>query len=119
MPSLLDLIKTAGSQAVDAGSPVNIMFGEVVNSNPLSVKVDQRFTLTADFLILPESLTPLEIDLKHTHQYLNESVSSTTSESLPQKIIIRSGLKSGDKVIMVRVQGGQQYVVLDKVVIEL
>ncbi|HWQ41083.1 MAG TPA: DUF2577 domain-containing protein [Desulfosporosinus sp.] len=116
MASLLDVIKTAGMDAIGASNPVNIMFGEVVTANPLSVKVDQRFTLPADFLIVPESLTKYEVDLTHTHQYTDNGSPRNTVEALTAKIIIRPGLKAGDKVLLLRVQGGQKFVILDKVV---
>ncbi|MBS4172129.1 DUF2577 domain-containing protein [Bacillus sp. FJAT-49736] len=82
--SLLHLIKQAGADAVDAQNPVGIMFGIVSKINPLEVFVEQRFTLTEDFLVLTETVT-------------------------------KSGLKDGDKLILIRVQGGQEYIVLDKV----
>lgn len=116
MPSLLDVIKAAGIDAVGASNPVNIMFGEIVTVDPLSVKVDQRFTLPADFLIVPESLTKYEVDLTHSHQYTDNGSSRTTSTALTTKLVIRFGLKAGDKVLLLRVQGGQKFVILDKVV---
>lgn len=82
---MLDIIKQAGAGAVEAGSPVHLLFGEVVSANPLSVRVDQRFTLPWEFLILPESL-------------------------------LLRGVEQGDKVILLRMQGGQRYLVLDRVV---
>lgn len=116
MPGLLELIKTAGIDAVGASNPVNVMFGEVIGINPLSVKVDQRFTLTVDFLLVPESLTKFEIDLKHVHSYTDNGSVRSTSEALNEKIVIRSGLNAGDKVLLLRIQGGQKFVILDKVV---
>lgn len=116
MPSLLDVIKAAGMDAVGASNPVNIMFGEVITIDPFSVKVDQRFTLPADFLIMPERLIRYEVDLSHTHQYTDDGSARTTSEALTTKLIVRPGLKTGDKVLLLRVQGGQKYVILDKVV---
>lgn len=116
MPSLLDLIKTAGADAVNASNPVNVLFGEVITANPLSVKVDQRFTLPADFLVVPESLTRYEVDLKHFHRYPDDTQTEQTADALPEKVVIRPGLSPGDKVLMIRVQGGQRYIILDKVV---
>lgn len=113
--SLLDLVKQAGAGAVEAGNPVNILFGTVTKASPLEVNVDQRFTLTEEFFIIPERITRYEVDLKHTHQYTDDGSDMTTAEALPVKIIIRSGLQVGDKVLLCRVQGGQQYVILDKV----
>ncbi|MCR8645570.1 DUF2577 domain-containing protein [Paenibacillus sp. N1-5-1-14] len=110
--SLLNIIKSAGAGAVDAGNPVAMLFAEVTQMNPLELNVDQRFTLTEDFLIIPESLTRYEIDLKHKHDALGGS----TQDALPQKIVIREGLKNGDNVLLLRVQGGNSFIILDKVV---
>lgn len=109
---LLTAIKKAGVQAMGAENPVNVIFGEIMKANPLEVLIDQRFTLDADFLIIPETLTRYEVDLKHAHS----SGSGSTGESLTQKVVIRPGLQDGDKVILLRVQRGQKYVILDKVV---
>ncbi|MGO4693935.1 DUF2577 domain-containing protein [Paenibacillus sp. 2TAB26] len=96
--ALLESIKKAGAAAYAAGNPLAVMVGKVIQINPLVVNVDQRFTLSEDFLIIPESLVKYEIELQ-------------TSE----KLVIRTGLEAGDAVLMLRVQGGQQFVVLDKV----
>lgn len=77
--------------------------------------MDQKLILDEDFFIVPESLTRYEIDLRHTHAYINNSIESNINTSL-DKLLIREGLKQGDKVLLLRVQGGQQYVILDKVV---
>ncbi|MGG1635005.1 DUF2577 domain-containing protein [Paenibacillus sp. FSL K6-3182] len=96
--ALLESIKKAGAAAYAAGNPLAVMVGKVIQINPLEVNVDQRFTLSEDFLIIPESLVKYEVELQ-------------TSE----KLVIRTGLEAGDAVLMLRVQGGQQFVVLDKV----
>lgn len=119
--SLLDVIKQAGLGAVGATNPVALSNGTVMRVNPLEINVDQRFILTEDFLIVPESMTRYEIDLMHTHNFEDETAMTTrvkvTEEGLASKIVIREGLKIGDIVLLLRVQGGQQYVVLDKVVL--
>ncbi|MGF9913745.1 DUF2577 domain-containing protein [Paenibacillus ehimensis] len=106
--SLLDVIKRAALDAVEAQKPVSILFGKVTKKSPLEVFVDQRFTLTEDFLILPEQLTELKIDLKHTHPGGN-------GEALTEPIVIRKGLEEGDKVILARMQGGLNYLIIDRV----
>lgn len=109
---LAESIKILGKGAVDAEGPVVVMFGAVTKVNPLEVLVDQRFPLDEELLIIPASLTRYEIDLKHKHN----TTGGTTEEALTEKIVIREGLKVGDSVLLLRVQGGQKYVVWDKVV---
>jgi hypothetical protein len=109
---LANLIKQAGAGATEAGKPVNILFGSVTHINPLEVTVDQRFALDEDFLIVPESLTEYKIDVSHTHSYSG----GTTGPALAQELLIRRGLEVGDSLLLLRMQGGQQYIILDRVV---
>ncbi|WP_438435398.1 DUF2577 domain-containing protein [Gorillibacterium sp. sgz500922] len=96
--SMVDLIKQIGVGAVEAGQPVAVVYGTVTKTSPLEVTVEQRLALPEAFLLVPESLTRYE-----------QTVGSTT-------IVIRPGLKQGDRVVLLRMQGGQQYLILDKVV---
>lgn len=95
---LVNLIKQASMGAFESSNPVTVLFGTVVKANPLEVNVEQRFTLTRDFLVLTERLTEYKTTIAG------------------QEIVIRKGLQAGDKVILLRVQGGQQYIVWDRVV---
>lgn len=81
---MLEIIKKASTGAVDASNPVAVLYGTITKINPLEVNVDQRFILTEDFFVLPESVT-------------------------------KKSLEPGDKLLLLRVQGGQSYVVLDRV----
>lgn len=77
----------------------------------LQIRIDQKQILSKQFFIIPESLTKYEVDLTHSHSIPNGSTGTALG-----KLVIREGLKIGDKVLLLRVQGGQQYVVLDRVV---
>jgi len=98
MTDLLSTVKQAAMAAIAASNPVTMMYGVVTNTNPLEVNVDQRFTLPADFLVVPESLTE------------NKLVIGGST------YIVREGLKVGDKLLLLRVQGGQQFIIIDRVV---
>jgi hypothetical protein len=104
--SMINIIKQASVGAVGAQNPVNISFGEIIKDNPIEVKIDQKLILPKEFFIIPESLTRYEIDLTHNHG----------GGSALSKVVIREGLNKGDKVLLLRVQGGEQYIILDKVV---
>lgn len=83
MPNLIQIIKQAAIEAVEASSPTKVITGTVVDSSP-QIKLDQKLTITSDFIIKTERLAEM-------------------------------GLTAGDKVILLQVQGGQQFIVLDKV----
>ncbi len=121
MAGLLSTIKQASTAAMAASNPAAVLFGSVTGEAPLQIQVDQRFTLPAEFLIVPETLMHYEVQLRHTHRYVDDSTSGsstkTTESALPEEpLVIRRGLEIGDKVLLLRVQGGQQYVILDRVV---
>lgn len=97
--NLLELIKKAAADAVAAADPVGVLYGTVTSADPIEIAVDQRFSLTKEFLVLGESVQELTVEISGA------------------KYVVRKGLQTGDMVIMLRVQGGQQYVVLDRVVV--
>jgi hypothetical protein len=121
MADLLSTIKQASMAAMTASNPAAVMFGKITKIEPLEVNVDQRFILPTALLIVPESLIHYEIVMQHTHQYTDStdsgSTTRTTQPALPDEpIVIRRGLEIGDSVLLLRVQGGQKYVILDRVV---
>lgn len=95
---MLNTIKQAAMEVFEASKPVAVMTGTVTKIDPLEVNVDQRLPLDADLLIVPETLTRYTIQIGNT------------------EYVIRPGLQVSDRVILLRVQGGQEYLILDKVV---
>lgn len=95
---MLNAIRLAALSAMEAGNPVAVMYGEVTKTNPLEVNVDQRFTLDADFLVQTAATTELKVNIGGTDY------------------VVREGLRIGDQVVLLRIQGGQKYFILDRVV---
>lgn len=58
--SAVDLVKRAAVEAVQAKKPLELRFGSVAGSSPLSVKVEEKLTLTSEFLLVPQRLSDLE-----------------------------------------------------------
>lgn len=113
--AMIDVIKEIVQKTVAASDPTGIMYGEVVSVEPLEVNIDQRFTVPEEVLIVPEGLRHFEINLHHSHLYTEGGEEKETSLALPEEpIVIRRGLELGDKVLLLRAQGGQQYVVWDR-----
>ncbi|MGM1048647.1 MAG: DUF2577 domain-containing protein [Bacillota bacterium] len=95
---MLDIIKKASLSAVGSTNPMAVLYGIVTSQDPLEVNVDQRFSLTEDFLVVGESMTEYKLNIGS------------------EEYVIREGLKTGDTVLLVRYQGGQTYLVLDRLV---
>lgn len=113
--TLANLIRQASLGAIEAGQPVAVMFATVTKIDPLEVNVEQRFTLTSEFLVVPESLMRYEVDISHTHSAPGGSTGGMQPAEAA-KVVVRKGLEVGDKVILLRIQGGRQFLILDKVV---
>jgi hypothetical protein len=133
MANLIEIIKKASMDAVMASRPVGVVYGVVVSASPLRIQIDQKITVDKDFLILTQNVTDYEIemtlahfterdaDLITTHAHPSTGTSSFDSSHKHEiqgkkKITVHNKLKTGDKVLMLSQQGGQSYVVIDKVV---
>ncbi|CAH1212308.1 hypothetical protein PAECIP111893_03518 [Paenibacillus plantiphilus] len=97
--SIVDQIRKISNTTHIVSDPVVVMQGIVISIHPLEVNVEQRLSLKEVFLVVPERLTEYKVTL-----------------SSGEELVIREGLGVGDKVLLMRVQGGQQFIVLDRVV---
>lgn len=107
------IIKKLALDAVKEGNPAGIAYGQVVSVSPLMIYVDQKTTLTEDFLVLTKNVMDYEVEMtvehetevsmQHSHHYEGRKV-----------FTVHNALKEGDAVIMVQAQGGQSFVVIDK-----
>ena len=100
-------VKRAALDAIDAGKPVAVVFGQVKSIEPLEIYIDQKMTLSEEQLCLTRNVTGYKV----TVQYVSDEVVHT------QTIDVREDLQSGDSVVLLRMAGGQQFVVLDRVVV--
>ncbi|MCM3701421.1 DUF2577 domain-containing protein [Paenibacillus macerans] len=82
-----------------------------VTSSALQTPLDLKHNHKIEDVATSDALED-PINLRHSHTYGG----GDTGDALPDKIVIREGLKVGDAVLLLRVQGGQQYVVWDKVI---
>lgn len=99
---LVKAMKQAGIAATEAKNPVNVCYGKVTSETPLRISVEQRITLGTAQLVLTRNVT--DYDMKITENNI-------------QKIIkVNNALKSGEEVLLLRVQGGQKYIVIDRMV---
>ena len=99
---LLVAIKKAAIDAVENIKPVNIVFGKIDSTIPLSVNVENKLTLSNEQLIMR--------DIFKVYELKCEVDGKVGVARLDLK------LKPGDDVILFRIQGGQKYLILDRVV---
>lgn len=101
---LIKSIKKAAGEAVEASKPVALCFGKVTSAVPLGILVDQKLPITAKQVVMTRNVTDFETD-----------TSSREKAGEKTGIVIHNQLAVGDEVILLRVQGGQKFVVLDKI----
>lgn len=115
---LINALKKISVEANEASDPVRIMFGIVTKTNPLTIMADQRLIIDKSKLILCSSV--VERSVEETFNMYTENTYSYTlhNHSITGKknVVLNFGLKEGEKVILLRMQGGQSFLVLDRVV---
>lgn len=122
---MIEIIKKAAIEAVKASNPCAIMFGEVISTSPLKINVEQRLTLDETHLILTSLVRNFEVEMTVDHVTENKSGGSGDSAFAShnhdvkgkKKFQVHLGLAVGESVMLLQVQGGQKYIVLDRVVI--
>jgi hypothetical protein len=97
---LLKLIKRTAIDAVNASRPANMVFGKVISTNPLRVKVDQKLILTSAQLVLARSVTDYRLSVTDVDR---------------RTVTVHNGLKTGEEVILMQLSGGQKYIVIDRI----
>ena len=123
MPDMVSLVKEAAVQAVDAGKPVHLLFGQVISASPLKIQVDQKSIYTEKMLVLARDVTDYEVDIevKHLTEKRAGGSGAAAYESHDheykgrKKIKIYNALIVGDWVVLGRIQGGKRFVVLDRI----
>lgn len=130
---LVQLIKKAALEAVDASQPANVLFGKVTSASPLKIFVDQKMTLTKEQLVLSRNVTDFTINVgvnnwyseDHTHNHTISDTytggGSSSNETHKHQIkgtkslTLYNALKIGEKVILIQIAGGQKFIVIDRI----
>lgn len=104
--NLIEIIKQAAVEAVEASKPAVPIEGEVVSESPLKIRVSQMQTLDSDFFVLTEAVK------KHTAEVTVDWQTDSGARISGDKKLTVHGLKKGDKVVLLRAAGGQKFYVL-------
>ncbi len=132
---LLNTMKKVAESTNSAGVPVAFLFGTVTVANPLTIRVDNRFDITGAAIVVMKQFAPGAYPT-HYHTGFKDSPSTGTTggESGDASFASHShtlgadyqtndddtsecyyGLAVGDKVVLLRNQGGQSFLVLGRV----
>lgn len=88
-------------KAMEEGDPCDIIPGTVTTEVPLAIQINQKTTLSDRQIIVPEHLSDHEVKM---------SIPGIGEVS----VTVKSGIHSGDQVLLLQKRGGQQYVVFGR-----
>ena len=97
---LIQVIQETARKVFQDSKPTDLLFGVVTSVSPLKIKVDNRFELGHEFLIISKLCKELLVEVNHSDG--------------KETIKIWDGLKVGDTVRLIRVHSGQLYYVLER-----
>lgn len=98
---LIEIMKRTSLDAMHNAQMCDLRYGKVVSTKPLKVQVTNVFTIPESLLVVPEHLTNYSVSIKIDDETKN--------------IWVYNALSVGDKVALLRKQGGQSYFILDRI----
>jgi len=131
--SLVKCFRKIAEDTIQAGKPSGVYFGQVTSTSPLEITIDAKHVLTAEFLALTRNVTDHNIDMtvnhlteiedEHIHAVVDTYTGGGTSRPTThlheyrgrKTFRVHNGLVVGDKVILIREQGGQRHIVIDRI----
>lgn len=121
---LVKLIKKVAVEAVNASKPTAVVYGKVISTSPLKIQVEQRLTLERQHLVLTRNVRDYQVEMTVDHETEYKSggsgdysfASHNHAYTGKKTFTIHNGLVVGDEVIMIQMQGGQKYIVMDRVI---
>lgn len=136
--ALAQIIKSLAAGQMQANRPMNICYGTVLTEEPnLSIQIEQKRVLTKEFLVLTRHVTDHNVDMTVDHMTEDTDTPNTENKSggqgdaafmshnhaMPHKhpykgrktFLVHEKLLAGEKVVLASMQGGQEFIVLDRI----
>ena len=114
---LLSVINQVIQTNTEAQKLTDLSIGTVTKANPVEVQINQSMPpLPSEVLLLTDTVKKREEDVKIEVWFKSalEAKGITVSNDVIGKVEVQHDLKKGDKVLMLRVMKGQQFIVLSK-----
>ena len=125
MAKLEQALKKMINNAIEYNKPSEIYVGKVESIGPLTIRLDINVpVLEEDELILTHLVKDYQIDITVGHSTEEMEVVEGTMTDIKKhkheykgrkKITVHNGLKVGEGVLLIRQQGGQKFIVLDRI----
>ena len=103
--------------AIEANKPTNVLFGTVINTSPLQISIDQKMILDGNSLLLTNAVKDHTVEMTVDHSTENTTVGNSSHNHAykgRKQFTVHNGLVVGEKAILLRMQGGQKFIVWDR-----
>jgi hypothetical protein len=108
---LLNMMNSKGGKESEYA---DIMYGKVIEDNPLKIQTSNQMILSESFLVLGRQVTKRKEQVKILSHSDQIGEVSGNRPDIKETIEIDGTLIKGDEVIMIRFNGGQQFFVLER-----
>ncbi len=98
---MLTLIKEIAKDDYKASKPIEVKYGLVIDDEDLTIILNSKILLSGKMLLLTNNVRDYEVDVEIGGNR--------------QKMKVYNGLKKDDKVVLVRYEAGQKFLVLSKI----
>lgn len=118
------VIKAIALRAIENEKPVTLQYGTVESVSPLTIRIDAKTLLQEDELVLSHMVKDHSVDITLSHQTEAEELIEMLSTDYKKhkhyykgrkRITMHYGLAMGERVVLLREQGGQSFYVLDRI----
>ena len=121
--ALLQLIKRAARDVITESVPAGVCIGIVTALDPLEIQLENKLPISADFILLTKNTCEWSVDMSVDHKTELAAGGSGDAQYAShlhgyagrKTYLVHNGLEVGDKVILLREEGGQRFVALDRV----
>lgn len=113
--TLKESIKTIVGEYIEANDQCTFLYGTVTSAAPLAIYINEKLTITEEFLVKARNVTDHEIEVEIEPAWNTETADAHKHQIKgKKKLKVLNALKQGEKVVLIRQQGGQKYLVLDR-----
>ncbi len=111
---LIEVIQQIAVNAVSGGKPLEVRIGYVERVNPIVVELIGGFRISESMLTLSDSVKDreVEVEIEWGTEVASQHTHGITGV---KKMTIKNGLQVGERVVILRSQGGEKHLVLDRI----
>lgn len=119
---LIELIKQIVMETNAAAVMADVVIGEVIATSPLRVRIENKYVLEREDIVLTKNTSDWSVDMTVDHQTEDAAGGSGYAEYAShhhgyagrKTYLVHNGLVVGDKVILLRESGGQRFIAIDR-----